>query len=74
MVQGMNPFLTLEGLEYFEVIYFPGADLFWKKKKFFLGGLSFRGGLYLLGGTWYFLAHKLYHKQFNFLFPCIYNS
>ena len=38
MVQGMNPFLTLGGLEYFEVIYFPGADLFWKKKNFFWAG------------------------------------
>ena len=37
MVQGMNPFLTLGGLEYFEVIYFPGAELFWKKIFFWAG-------------------------------------
>ena len=40
------------GLENFEVVYFPGTELFW----------NFRRGLYLLGGTWYFLGHKLKQK------------
>ena len=59
--------LWIRNQENFEVVYFLRTEPFWN----FRGqeGLSFRRGLYLLEGTWYVLAHKMYQKNNNFLFP-----
>ena len=59
---GMNP-LILGELENFDVVYFPGAELFFE----ILGGGG-TGGNHLNGplslrGTLYFLVHKFYQEE-----------
>ena len=51
----MNPLNLEGGLENLEVVYFPGTNFF----EILGGGGYLSGGLYLLGGTWYFLEHQL---------------
>ena len=54
----MNPCDISGGLENFEVVYFPGAELF----RNFREGYSL-GDCISYGGDRYFLAHKLWDKQ-----------